>query len=48
MRDGLYQVTTSWMCAGFVVKEGRIVEAAPILRKKLKYWATQGVLVREG
>lgn len=31
MADGLYQVTTSYMCAGLVVAQGRVVDAAPIL-----------------
>lgn len=38
--DGLYQVTTKYLCAGFVVRAGVVVDAAPILRKKLPYWAT--------
>lgn len=28
----LFQVTTGYFCAGIVVKNGRVVEAAPILR----------------
>ena len=38
MKDGLYQVTTSYLCAGFVIKNGTVVECAPILRKKIDYW----------
>jgi len=38
--DGLYRVTTSYLCAGFVVRSGRVVECAPILRRKLTYWQT--------
>lgn len=38
MRDGLYRVTTGYLCAGFVVKRGKIVRCAPILRAKLAYW----------
>lgn len=45
MKDGLYQVTTSYLCAGFVVKDGQVTISAPILRKRLAYWVTQGELV---
>jgi hypothetical protein len=45
MCDGLYQVTTKHLCAGFVVQGGHIVECAPILRKRLSYWMIQAVLV---
>lgn len=38
MTDGLYQVTTSYLCAGFVVQGGRVVMCAPILRRRLAYW----------
>lgn len=40
MRDGLYRVTTRYLCAGFVVKGGRIVRCAPILCNKINYWRT--------
>ena len=40
LTDGLYQVTTSYLCAGFAVKNGSVVACAPILRKKLSYWTT--------
>jgi hypothetical protein len=40
MRDGLYRVTTRYLCAGFVVERGRVVRCAPILRRKLGYWKT--------
>lgn len=40
MKDGLYQVTTSYLCAGFVIKNNKIVECAPILKKKIRYWVT--------
>lgn len=42
MDDGLYQVTTSYLCAGFIVKDGKVKRGhcAPILRKKLSYWVT--------
>lgn len=40
MTDGLYQVTTPYLCAGFVVEGGRVTRCAPILRKRLTYWIT--------
>lgn len=40
MPDGLYRATTSYLCAGFVVHGGQVVECAPILRKRLGYWRT--------
>jgi hypothetical protein len=38
MKDGLYQVTTSYLCAGFVIEGGKVVMCAPILRRKIEYW----------
>ncbi len=40
MSDGLYRVVTRYFVAGFVVRGGRIVECAPILRARLAYWRT--------
>lgn len=40
MVDGLYAVTTAYLCAGFVVDRGEIMRCAPILRTKLHYWVT--------
>ena len=40
MTDGLYQVTTNYLCAGFIVKDGKVVHCAPILVKKIDYWKT--------
>jgi hypothetical protein len=42
MRDGLYQVTTPYLCAGFVVYGGKPIRTlcAPILAKKITYWMT--------
>jgi len=40
MKDGLYQVKTSYLCAGFVVKNGTVTRCAPILRKRITYWIT--------
>jgi hypothetical protein len=47
MRDGLYRVTTSYLCAGFVVEQGRVRRSrcAPVLRKRLVYWATIAVWI---
>lgn len=41
--DGLYQVTTPYLCAGFVVEGGRVTMCAPILHKRLNYWMTIAV-----
>ncbi len=38
MRDGLYQVTTPFLCAGFIVRDGKVTVCAPILKKKINYW----------
>ena len=38
MIDGLYRVTTGYLCAGFVIRTGKLAECAPILRKKIGYW----------
>jgi len=40
MKDGLYQVTTNYLCAGFVIKNDKVIDCAPILRKKIDYWKT--------
>ena len=45
MSDGLYRVTTSYLCAGFVVRNGHITDCAPILRKRLKYWKVIAIRV---
>jgi hypothetical protein len=45
LQDGVYQVTRSYFCAGFVVRDGFIILVAPILRKKLSFWITQAVRV---
>jgi hypothetical protein len=40
MKDGLYQVTQKHFVAGFVIRNGRVAEHAPILRRGLRtgYW----------
>ena len=40
MSDGLYRVTTSHLCAGFVIERGKVTRCAPILKKRLAYWLT--------
>ena len=43
--DGLYQVKTSYLCAGLVIEGRKVVACAPILRKRLPYWLTKAKLV---
>lgn len=43
--DGLYQVTTRYLCAGYYVQNGRVIFCAPILRKRLAYWMTIAVRI---
>jgi hypothetical protein len=40
MSDGLYQVTTRYLCAGFVIERGCVVLVAPILFERMPYWVT--------
>lgn len=40
LRDGLYEVTTRYLCAGFVIRGGKVTQCAPILRKRIEYWKT--------
>jgi hypothetical protein len=47
LSNGLYRVTTEYLCAGFIVRDGRVVNCAPILRKRLPYWITIAVKVEE-
>lgn len=44
--DGLYQVTYGTLCAAYVVRDGIVVECAPILYKKLSWWITKGRRIR--
>ena len=46
MADGLYRVTTPYLCAGFVVERGVVTHCAPILRRRLDYWRTVAVRVK--
>lgn len=45
MKAGLYRVTTPYLCAGFVVKNGVVTECAPILCDRIEYWKKIAVLV---
>ena len=45
LTDGLYRVTTAYLCAGFVIENGRLTVCAPILKGKIKYWMTVAVKV---
>ena len=40
-------MTTSYLCAGFVVERGEVTQCAPILRKKLDYWKRVAVWISE-
>lgn len=46
MKDGLYQVTTTYLCAGFVVKDDIVIKSAPILIKKISYWKTIAIKIK--
>lgn len=39
--DGLYAVSGETWRAGFVVKDGRVVKCAPMLRRGLPEWITK-------
>jgi hypothetical protein len=45
MKDGLYRVTTRYLCAGFVIKEDKIIVCAPILKHKISYWKTVAIRI---
>jgi hypothetical protein len=45
MRDGLYRVTTPYLCAGFVIRGGHVVACAPILRRKIARWLRRAVWI---
>lgn len=45
LSDGLYRVTTPYLCAGFIVAGGQVTHCAPILRRRLAYWTTIAVRV---
>lgn len=45
MKDGLYRVTTLYLCAGFIIENGIVTHCAPILKAKFNYWKTIAVLI---
>jgi hypothetical protein len=45
LQDGLYRVIYGSICAGFIIKEGRLVECAPVLVKKFGFWKTMAVRI---
>ena len=45
MEDGLYRVTTPYLCAGFTIKDGQFEHCAPILVKRWRYWITVAVRI---
>jgi hypothetical protein len=45
MKDGVYQVITNYFCAAFIVRNGKIHDAAPILWKKINYWITKAKFI---
>lgn len=47
LKDGLYQVTTGYLCAGFTIKNGRVDKCAPILLRRLTYWQTVAKWIAE-
>jgi hypothetical protein len=46
MRDGLYQVRTPRLCAGFEIKDNKLIACAPILRRNFLYWCKLACLIR--
>lgn len=47
MKPGLYQVTTRYLCAGFVIKDGMIPACAPILRARIGYYMKIAIWICE-
>lgn len=45
MKDGLYMVSTSYFCAGFVIKHGRVDRCAPILKRNFNYWKNKAIFI---
>lgn len=40
MKNGLYQVNYKGICAGFVIKNDKLIRCAPVLRNKIEFWKT--------
>ena len=47
MKNGLYQVTTNYLCAAFYIKNNEIKMIAPILKNKIDYWKTIAIKIEE-
>jgi hypothetical protein len=47
VKDGLYRVCYKRIYAGFVIKDRKIIQCAPILWKKIEYWKTIVVWISE-
>lgn len=45
MKDGLYQVTTRYLCAGFLIEGGKVTICAPILARNILYWIKLAVWI---
>ncbi len=45
--DGLYAIVQPTWVAGFVVERHHVTMCAPILRRRLAYWARQARLVSQ-
>lgn len=39
MIDGIYRVKTGSICAYFIIRDGKVKDCAPVLRKNIKLWA---------
>ena len=47
MKDGLYQIKTNYLCAGFYIENNELIYCAPILKKKFNYWKTIAKFIEE-
>lgn len=49
MKDGLYQVTYKGICAGFIVRDGKVKRSAcaSILINRLSFWVTIAVRIAD-
>lgn len=43
--DGLYHVQTSYLCAGFIVKDKKVIRCAPILKKHFDYYLRMAIRI---
>ena len=48
LKDGLYRVCNKYLCAGFIIKDPRVIRYAPILKKKIEYWKQIAVRISDG